>query len=141
MAIESGILTAKPAPIQLSYLGYFASTHLKCIDGIIRDKKLFPENAEKKHPGQTIYRLPRCYMAFEEKGSLDPKRIANDNFFRFGCFNHSRKLSDPCLDLFAKILENNPGSLLVLKSQTFVEEEERKESDSALMCVEYRIID
>ena len=120
------ILTAKPAPIQLSYLGYFASTHLKCIDGIIGDKKLFPENAEKKHPGQTIYRLPRCYMAFEEKESLAPKRTANDNYFRFGCFNHSRKLSDPCLDLFAKILKKNPESLIVLKSQTFIEKEERE---------------
>ena len=48
------------------------------------------------------------------------------DFFRFGCFNHSRKLSDPCLDLFAKILENNPDSIIVLKSQTFIEKEERE---------------
>ena len=46
--------------------------------------------------------------------------------FRFGCFNHSRKLSDECLDLFAEVLRITPGSLLVLKSQTFGETAERK---------------
>ena len=120
------ILTAKPAPIQLSYLGYFASTHLNCIDGVIGDKHLFPAGMEKEYPKQKLYRLPRCYMAFEQKENLVPRRTATDKRFRFGCFNHSRKLSDPCLDLFSEILTNNPDSIIVLKSQTFIEKEERE---------------
>ena len=51
------VLTAKPAPIQLSYLGYFASTHLKCIDGWIGDNVVFPQDLEKESIGQTLYRL------------------------------------------------------------------------------------
>ena len=35
--------SARPAPIPLSYLGYFASTHLRCIDGWIGDAVVFPE--------------------------------------------------------------------------------------------------
>ena len=119
-------LTAKPAPIQLSYLGYFASTHLDCIDGVIGDTIIFPKGMEGEFPGQTLHRIPRCYMAFEQKDLLEPKRTAPDNRFRFGCFNHSRKLSNPCLDLFTKVLNNNPDSLLVLKSQTFTEPEEKE---------------
>ena len=36
-----GILTYKPARIQLSYLGYFAPTYLKSVDGWIGDAELF----------------------------------------------------------------------------------------------------
>ena len=119
-------LTAKPAPIQLSYLGYFASTHLNCIDGIIGDNIVLPKGIEKEFPGMTLYRLSRCYMSYEQTKSLDPERTAADSRFRFGCFNHSRKLSDQCLELFARVLKENPESLLVLKSQTFGELEERE---------------
>ena len=42
------ILTARPAPIQLSYLGYFASTHLESIDGWIGDKIVFPSKLEEE---------------------------------------------------------------------------------------------
>ena len=115
------LLTARPAPIQLSYLGYFASTHLQCIDGWIGDSMVFPTDLEQEASGQTLYRLPRCYMSYQPEISSAPRRTALDNRFRFGCFNHSRKLTDPTLDLFAKVLQAVPNSLLVLKSQTFGE--------------------
>ena len=37
------VLIHNPAPVQLSYLGYFAPTYLKCIDGWIGDNILFKE--------------------------------------------------------------------------------------------------
>ena len=120
------LLTARPAPIQLSYLGYFASTHLSCIDGWIGDAVVFPDGLEREAPGQTLHRLPRCYMAYQPDRIPELVRTAPDERFRFGCFNHSRKLSDPCLDLFAAVLQAVPDSLLVLKSQTFGEAAERQ---------------
>ena len=120
------VLTAKPAPIQLSYLGYFASTNLKCIDGWIGDDVVFPQGIEKEAIGQKLYRLPRCYMSYQPESWIAPERTAQDEHFRFGCFNHSRKLSDPTLDLFAEVLKTIPGSILVLKSQTFCEMKERE---------------
>ena len=89
------ILTAKPAPIQLSYLGYFASTHLKCIDGIIGDKKLFPDKCREKRIQDKHYIDYRDVIWLLKKRKFSSKRTANDNYFRFGCFNHSRKLSIP----------------------------------------------
>ena len=120
------LLTARPAPIQLSYLGYFACTHLRCIDGWIGDAVVFPAGLEQEAPTQTLYRLPRCYMSYQPDGNPEPVRTAPDDRFRFGCFNHSRKLSDPCLDLFAAVLHAVPNSLLVLKSQTFGESAEKQ---------------
>ena len=122
------LLTARPAPIQLSYLGYPASTYLNCMDGWIGDPVLFgPAQERERGPREELLRLPRCYLAYQPPADVpDPERTAPDGRFRFGCFNHSRKLSDRCLDLFAAALGAVPGSLLVLKSTTFVEEAERQ---------------
>ena len=121
------LLTARPAPIQLSYLGYPASTYLNCMDGWIGDPVLFGAAQEQeKGPREELLRLTRCYLAYQPPADApDPERTAPDGRFRFGCFNHSRKLSDRCLDLFAAALQGVPDSLLVLKSTTFVEAAER----------------
>ena len=122
------LLTARPAPIQLSYLGYPASTYLNCIDGWIGDRVVFgPGQEQEKGPREQLLQLPRCYLAYQPQPETpEPERTAPDGRFRFGSFNHSRKLSDPCLDLFAAVLRAVPDSLLVLKSTTFVEEAERQ---------------
>ncbi|MBW0181060.1 MAG: tetratricopeptide repeat protein [Vulcanococcus sp.] len=121
------LLTARPAPIQLSYLGYPASTFLNCIDGWIGDKVVFGSQQElEKGPREQLLRLSRCYLAYHpQPDTPEPDRTAPDDRFRFGSFNHSRKLSDRCLDLFAAVLREVPSSLLVLKSTTFVEVHER----------------
>jgi predicted O-linked N-acetylglucosamine transferase (SPINDLY family) len=128
------LLTARPAPIQLSYLGYPASTYLTCMDGWIGDGVVFGAAQEQeKGPREELLRLPRCYLAFQPKAhSPEPERSAPDGRFRFGSFNHSRKLSDRSLDLFAAVLRAVPESLLVLKSVTFVEEAERRRIASRL---------
>jgi protein O-GlcNAc transferase len=122
------LLTARPAPIQLSYLGYPASTYLTCIDGWIGDRVVFgPAQEQEKGPREQLLRLPRCYLAYQAPADTpEPQRTAADGRFRFGSFNHSRKLSDCALDLFAAVLQAVPESLLVLKSTTFVEAAERE---------------
>ena len=122
------LLTARPAPIQLSYLGYPASTYLNCMDGWIGDPVVFgAAQEEEKGPREQLMRLPRCYLAYQPpKGTPEPDRTAPDGRYRFGSFNHSRKLSERSLDLFAAVLRAVPESLLVLKSTTFVEAAERE---------------
>jgi protein O-GlcNAc transferase len=121
-------LTARPAPIQLSYLGYPASTFLSCMDGWIGDRVVFgPQQELEKGVNERLLCLPRCYLAFApQEGTPEPDRSAPDQRFRFGSFNHSRKFSDSCLDLFAAVLQAVPDSLMVLKSITFGEPAERQ---------------
>ena len=61
-----GILCGKCAPIQLSYLGYFAPTYINAIDGWIGDKVLFENNSSihKKAHKQLI--VEGGYMAYKE---------------------------------------------------------------------------
>ena len=57
-----GILTYKPAKVQLSYLGYFAPTYLKSIDGWIGDTELFKglNDCQKMHIDYIISMADTC---------------------------------------------------------------------------------
>ena len=64
-------------------------------------------------------------MVFDPGGTLpSPLREANERF-RFGSFNHARKLSDATIDLFSAVMRACPNSELVLKSISFHEEDEQ----------------
>ena len=118
-------LVHRPCAIQLSYLGYPAPTHLKCIDGWIGDEELFSTLSTDESSAHQLLLINGGYMAFEPgDGIPEPKREDSDTF-RFGCFNHARKLSKPTLALFCKVLKECAGSILYLKSISFHEQSER----------------
>ena len=110
---------ARLAPIQVNYLGYFASTGLPTMDYWIGDNSLFP-SPMSEWSSEKIYRLSRPFLAWYP---VDPLPEANVDVteppsgpIRFGSFNHNRKLSDQTLKLWADVLERVPGSRLVLKA-------------------------
>jgi len=110
---------ARLAPLQVNYLGYFASTGLPTMDAWIGDDDLFPTPMQEWH-SETIHRLPRCFIAWQPSQHLDeahePVTHSPTGGIRFGCFNHNRKLSDPVLRLWGELLRSVPGSNLVLKA-------------------------
>ena len=110
---------ARMAPLQLNYLGYFASTGLPSMDYWIGDDGLFPSPMREWHT-ETVHRLPRCFIAWQPSQQLDeahePVTNAPSGGIRFGCFNHNRKLSDAVLRLWGELLNGIPGSSLVLKA-------------------------
>ena len=120
------ILCHRPAPIQLSYLGYPGPTYLKCIDGWIGDKVLFEQLDQIDREAHPLIEINGGYMVFDTGGELPmPKRTAGSQF-RFGSFNHARKLTDSTIDLFCKVMEANPDAELVLKSISFCEPDEKE---------------
>ena len=120
-----GILVHKPANIQLSYLGYFAPTYLKCIDGWIGDSILFNSLDSTDSQIEQIL-IPGGYMALPEGTSWPKIEAVSKRKFRFGCFNNTRKLTDETLRLFAMILKEVPDGQLAIKSISFVENSEKE---------------
>ncbi|ABB25089.1 TPR repeat [Synechococcus sp. CC9902] len=121
-----GILIEKPGKIQLSYLGYFAPTYLKSIDGWIGDDILFESLNKTQRDVHKLYKIRDGYMAMELKTEAVIKNTPLNRKFRFGCFNHSRKLTYETIRLFAKVMKENPESEIALKSISFSETEEQE---------------
>lgn len=121
------VLMHRPAAIQLSYLGYPAPTYLRCIDGWIGDKILFQSLNKVNKEAHRLLTCAGGYMVFDPGGELPTPARGNHKKFRFGCFNHSRKLTKQTIDLFCRIMQIIPDAELVLKSINFHEcaEQER----------------
>lgn len=120
-----GAVVHRPAPVQLSYLGYFAPTYLKSIDGWIGDSVLFGGLNEVDCQAHRLLHIPGGYMAFRDPALPEPT-CAPERCFRFGSFNHSRKLSPQTIALFCAVLAATPEARLVLKSVSFIETAERE---------------
>jgi predicted O-linked N-acetylglucosamine transferase (SPINDLY family) len=109
----------KPAPVQVAWLGYFASTGVKEIDYIIADPQVLPES-EESHFSETPWRLQDCYLCFTpphhqiEVGVLPA--LAN-GYVTFGCFNKLSKMNDAVVALWARVLHAVLDARLLLKAK------------------------
>ena len=120
------LLCHRPAPVQLSYLGYPGPTYLRCIDGWVGDSVLFEQLNQVDRSAHHLIELKGGYMVFDGGGELPLPKRTNAKRFRFGSFNHARKLTQSTIDLFCRVMEANPESELVLKSISFCETAEQQ---------------
>jgi len=127
------VLVHKPCKTQISYLGYFSPTYLNCIDGWIGDKALFGGLDEIERTAHNRLDIEGGYMAFS--GDNFPKAESETgDILTFGCFNHSRKLTVGSVRLFSNTLKKIKNSRLVLKSVSFIEDEERRRIEKLFVC-------
>ena len=114
-------INARLAPVQVNYLGYFASSGLASMDYWLGDSHLFPPG-HSEWATESLHRLPRPFLAWTPQKPLPEADIsvstAPSGPIRFGSFNHNRKLSDATLKLWAEVLDAVPGSRLVLKASS-----------------------
>ncbi|QNJ01777.1 O-linked beta-N-acetylglucosamine transferase [Synechococcus sp. PROS-U-1] len=121
-----GVLVHKPAPLQFSYLGYYAPTYLKCIDGWIGDKELFGGLNSTDSESHKLLLVKGGYMSFFPEAMPKIAAIREVRQLQFGCFNHARKLTHECIELFCNVMrETHRETKLLLKSISFVEKVEQ----------------
>lgn len=120
------ILTHRPAPVQLSYLGYPGATYLKCVDGWIGDPILFGDLDLHQAQAHELLMVNGGYMAMPIFPEIEIPEISNRSTITFGCFNHARKLSSYSINMFSLLLNSFPEARLVMKSISFHETEERQ---------------
>ncbi len=112
------IFCLKPAPIQVSWLGYPDTTGLRAMDYRIADEYTEPEGSER-YSSEQIIKLPggfHCYSAFGDSPDLVPPPSVKNGHITFGSFNNFAKCSAETIFLWSEILKNVPGSKLVLKA-------------------------
>jgi len=110
---------ARLAPVQVNYLGYFASSGLPTMDYWLGDINLFPSHSPE-YSAEQRWCLDRPFIAWQPPAGLPEAEVdvvgPPQGVLRFGSFNNNRKLSDRTLALWARILARLPEAKLVLKA-------------------------
>lgn len=113
------ILAWRPAPLQVSYLGYPGTLGAPYIDAVLADAVLVPPGDEA-HYTERVLRLPGSYQANNALHALDtpaPTRAEAGlpaSGVVFSCFNNAWKISPPVFDAWMQILTAVPASVLWL---------------------------
>jgi predicted O-linked N-acetylglucosamine transferase (SPINDLY family) len=111
----------KPAPVQVSWLGYSASTGLAEMDYLLADPYVVPLG-EGEHYTEKIWRLPESYLCFSPPDlplSVSSLPATKTGRITFGSFNNLTKMNDSVVELWAKVLHAVSDSRLFLKSERF----------------------
>jgi len=119
------VFARKPAPIQVSWLGFGYTTGLSAIDWFLGDERFTPPGCDALFR-EKVWRLPRPVFVYRptEEGMPDPDfapHRKNHGAITFGCFSRSVRYNDRVLDAWAEILKRVPGSFLMLNHRPFAD--------------------
>lgn len=116
------IFARKPAPVQVSWIGYPGTTGLSTIDSKIVDAYTDPSKKTEQFYTEELIRLPEsflCYLPDRESPDVNTLPALKTGHITFGSFNNIIKVSPEVIALWAKILKAVPGSRLIMKTYSF----------------------
>ncbi|XP_074581727.1 putative UDP-N-acetylglucosamine--peptide N-acetylglucosaminyltransferase SPINDLY [Curcuma longa] len=116
-----GMMACRPAPVQVTWIGYPNTTGLPTIDYRITDELTDPLNSNQKNVEELV-RLPDCFLCYTpspEAGPVTPTPALSNGFITFGSFNNLAKITPKVLRVWATILCAVPNSRLVVKCKPF----------------------
>jgi len=114
----------KPAPIQVSWLGYPNTTGLDCMDYRITDSLVDPDSEDAHYYTEKLVRLPGpflCYTPPTTAPAIVDSPCSRNGHITFGSFNARVKLGAECIALWSGVLKAVPDSRLVIKSYSGIE--------------------
>lgn len=116
---RTGLFALRVAPVQVNYLGYPGTMASACHDYIIADPWVIPEQDEA-HFSEAIVRLPHSYQPFDARpGATECTMTRAEaglpaDAFVFCCFNNRFKFNPDIFDVWMRILQRVPRSVLWL---------------------------
>ena len=115
------VFARKPAPVQVTWLGYPGSTGLTAIDYRLSDPYLDPPGADESVYSETTLRLPDCFWCYQPAIDRPPEvstlPVLATETITFGCLNNFCKVSAPTLSTWAAILRAVPTATLLLHAR------------------------
>lgn len=107
----------KPAPVQITYVGYPNTTGLTAMDYRISDNFMDPPGVSDAMYTETVLRMPNslwCYRPPAFAPGVNPLPLLANGFATFGSPHSIAKINQSVIDLWAKVLARVPGSRLLM---------------------------
>ena len=123
-----GVFARKPAPVQLTYLGYPATTGMSAMDYRLTDAIVDPPGAAEGYYTERLLRLPHSLWCFRPSASMPepgPLPALRSGQITFGSLNSMLKLTPQMIALWSRLLLSIPQARLVLTTVAAGEARER----------------
>ncbi|MBV1687518.1 tetratricopeptide repeat protein [Novosphingobium sp. G106] len=131
-----GIFAQRAAPIQVSYLGYPGTVGMDCIDYLIADRIVVPEDHQAFYAENILY-LPDCYQVNDSERAVSTKVFTRtelnlpDDAFVFCCLNNNYKVTPSEFDIWMRLLSRVEGSVLwLLADNAWAADNLRREAEA-----------
>ena len=112
------------APVQITYLGYPNTTGVPTMDYRFTDAVADPPSESDPWHTEILVRFASTGWTYSASPDAPAPRISrSDQPFTFGSFNNIAKINPPMLRLWAEILRGTPGSRLLVKSSTSIDQQ------------------
>ena len=117
------ILALRPAPVQISYLGFLGTSGTDFIDYLITDKVVTPADQARFYSEKLVF-LPHCYQANDDAMPVPADSYKRsdfglaDNAVVFCCFNQPYKIDPVVFNAWMAILKTVPNGVLWLLNQS-----------------------
>lgn len=123
------LFARKPAPLQVTYLGYPDTSGLPTMDYRITDFWADPQGQMDHLYVEELVRLPKSFLCYHPRGDSPEASTLpalGNGHVTFGSFNNRCKVNHEVVEAWSSILEKIPDSILILKARALADEETRQ---------------
>ncbi|MFA4919639.1 MAG: tetratricopeptide repeat protein [Thermodesulfovibrionales bacterium] len=120
------VFARKPAPIQISWIGYPSTTGLSTMDYKIVDAHTDPPGMTEPFYTEKLIRLPQsflCYLPEQNSPEVNDLPALKSGHITFGSFNDLAKVSPSLISLWSDILNKASNSTIMIKSRGLSDKE------------------
>ncbi len=107
----------RPAPVQITYLGYCSTSGVDGMHYRFSDPHLDPPDVDLGCYSEQTIRLPESYWCYAPGGQapdISPLPAERNGYITFGCMTKFGKVSSATVELWCEILKQVPGSRLLI---------------------------
>ena len=114
------VFAHKPAPVQITYLGYPNTTGLTAMDYRLSDAWTDPPGTSESQYSEAIIRIDGgslCFKPLDPSPDILPIGEIIPGEITFASFNNAPKVNPHVIALWARVLQAVPGARLLMKSK------------------------
>lgn len=143
---RQGVLAHRPSPLQLNYLGFPGTLGAGYVDYIVADRIVIPPD-QARHYAEQVITLPDCYQPNDRRrviATATPTRAElglPESGFVFCCFNNNFKITPAIFDVWMRLLQQVPGSVLwLLKDNAAAADNLRAEAERRAVAADRLVL-